>query len=222
MDAPVGHANFARLVPCNCKLDEQEERWRKEYTEMSSMDGLEDWSFEQFNPDVAGVREAYETSIEFAQNPDGWLYLAGGYGCGKTHLAAAIANYVLEHMRMRAVFLVVPDLLDHLRSTFAPNQEQTYDSRFNSIRNAGLLVLDDLGTENTTPWAKEKLFQLMNYRYNARRPTVITSNRNFDELDGRIASRISDTSICRTIVMDANDFRKYRGQASVRNKYRRR
>ena len=50
-------------------------------------------------------------------------------------------------------FIVVPDLLDHLRATFQPGSAVSYDERFNEVRRARLLVLDDLGTQNATPWA---------------------------------------------------------------------
>ena len=80
------------------------------------------------------------------------------------------------------------------------------------MRNASLLVLDDLGTENATPWATEKLFQIINYRYNQRRPTIITTNRDFDRMDPRIASRIKDTAICSHIFIDAKDYRERRGR----------
>lgn len=212
MDAAVGHPNFGRLVPCECKLTEQEERRNRENAELSSLEAFEDLTFEAFDAGIPGVRAAYEAAIEYAQNPDGWLFLLGGYGCGKTHLAAAVAHYVMAHQRMRSLFLVVPDLLDHLRATFAPDQASSYDSRFNAIRTADLLILDDLGTENTTPWASEKLFQIINFRYNQRRPTVISSNRNLDELDGRVASRLSDPRLCRAVVMTAGDYRVRRSK----------
>jgi len=55
-----------------------------------------------------------------------------------------------------------------------------------------LLVLDDLGTESATPWAREKLYQLLNFRYNAHLPTIITTAKPIDELDERIRTRILD------------------------------
>ncbi|MBM3121729.1 MAG: ATP-binding protein, partial [Chloroflexi bacterium] len=64
------------------------------------------------------------------------------------------------------------------------------------MRQARLLVLDDLGTQASTPWAVEKLYQLLNHRYNATLPTVITTNLSLDDLDARLRSRIIDTRLC--------------------------
>jgi DNA replication protein DnaC len=57
-------------------------------------------------------------------------------------------------------------------------------------------VLDDLGTQSATPWAREKLYQILNYRYETRLPTVITTSASLDELDPRIRSRIMDERVC--------------------------
>ena len=212
MDVPVGHPNFGRLIPCECKLEEREVKRRRDFAELSGLDILEDWTFTTFDPDVPRVRRAYEICLEYAQNPDGWLLLMGRYGCGKTHLAAAVANHVVDQQRLFPLFTVVPDLLDYLRATFAPNRTESYDERFNEVRNAGLLILDDLGTENSTPWATEKLFQIINHRYNQRKPTIITTNRDLDVLDPRIASRIKDAGICTHVYIEAGDYRERRSR----------
>ena len=86
----------------------------------------------------------------------------------------------------------MPDLLDYLRSAYAPDSKVSYDKVFDAVRPAPLLVLDDLGAHSTTPWAQEKLFQLLNLRYNAALPTVITSNLALEEQDPRIQSRMLD------------------------------
>jgi DNA replication protein DnaC len=119
----------------------------------------------------------------------------GGYGCGKTHLAAAIGNY-RKALGEEPIFVVVPDLLDHLRAAFNPNSPVSYDRRFEEVRTAPLLILDDLGTQSATPWAREKLYQILNYRYNARLPTVITTAQSLKEIDERVRSRMLDKRLC--------------------------
>ncbi len=208
MDVPLGDPAFGKPVPCQCREREWEDRRRLELRRFSSLDPFYEKTFDTFNPKVQGVREAYEAARRYATDPQGWLVLRGGYGCGKTHLAAAIANTHLaagEHV----FFSIVPDLLDHLRAAFAPGSEIRYDDMFERVREAGLLVLDDLGAENGTAWATEKLFQIINYRYNFRMPTVITTNnRLLSHLDERLASRLSDIGLVHTIVMEGQDFRK--------------
>jgi DNA replication protein DnaC len=90
---------------------------------------------------------------------------------------------------------VVPDFLDHLRSTFSPDSKISYDRYFEGVKNAPLLVLDDLGKQSTSSWANEKLYQIINHRYNAKLPTVITTNCSTDELGEAIAARLADTKI---------------------------
>ncbi len=57
--------------------------------------------------------------------------------------------------------MVVPDLLDHLRATFSPSSTVSLDRRFEEVRTTPLLILDDLGTQSATPWAREKLYQIV-------------------------------------------------------------
>ena len=68
-------------------------------------------------------------------------------------------------------------------------------------------MLDDLGTESATPWAREKLFQLLNHRYAARLPTVITTTSQIDEIEPRLHSRMLDTTRCTFFVITAPSFR---------------
>lgn len=150
---------------------------------------------------------AYNRARIFAEKAEGWLVLQGGFGCGKTHLAAAIANYRLQRGHP-VLFVVVPDLLDHLRATYRPTSEVAYDERFEQVRTAPLLILDDLGTQSTTPWAQEKLYQIVNYRYNERLPTVITSNCELKEIDLRLRSRLVDSELTTVVHIRAPDYRR--------------
>jgi DNA replication protein DnaC len=207
-DVPLGDPTFGKPVPCVCKEREMEARRRSELQAFSSLDPFTGKTFAAFDPAIPGLREAFDAARAFAADPQGWLVLSGPHGVGKTHLAAAIANVHLEAGNP-VFFSIVPDLLDHLRAAFAPTSEMPYDALFDRIREAGLLVLDDLGAENSTAWATEKLFQLINYRYNYRMPTVITTNtRLISQMDERIRSRLSDISLTRHCAIKAQDYRE--------------
>ena len=136
----------------------------------------------------------------------------GGFGSGKTHLAAAIANH-RAGLGDPPLFVMVPDLLDHLRATFSPGSSVAFDRRFDEIRTASLLVLDDLGTQSMTPWVREKLYQLFNYRYNAELPTVITTSDSLEEMDARIRSRLLDNRLCTRYGLDVPSYHARRFRA---------
>ena len=87
--------------------------------------------------------------------------------------------------------------------------------RFEEVRTAPLLVLDDLGAENASAWAREKLYQLFNYRYNARLPTVVTTAQPVDELDPRLRSRFLDVGRCTIFAIVAPGYQEGRRHRQV-------
>lgn len=219
LDVPVGHPDFGRLFPCTCRLDEIQTKRMASMRSVSNLESLGRYTFDSFSPEGHGLSPerrrnlslAYQSAKAYARNPEGWLLLIGGYGCGKTHLAAAIANDVLER-GITPLFVTVPDLLDHLRATFAPSSPEGYSERFQRVRDSRLLILDDLGTENASPWALEKLFQILNYRYMSRLPTVITTNQELERIDPRLRSRLADPELVEIVTILAPDYRLSGGE----------
>ena len=117
---------------------------------------------------------------------------------------------------------MVPDFLDHLRFTFSPESRVSYDQLFEEVKNALLLILDDFGEQSTTPWAQEKLYQVINYRYNARLATVITTRLALDEIDDPISSRFIDPRISMVFPIIAPDYRSDRRSSQrAKMEYRR-
>ncbi len=214
VDVPVDHPYFGKLIACprdhHLKNPARQETLRK----LGNLEAMADKTFTSFMvehtlwqpEEEVAVNSAYKAAAEFAQNPAGWLLFEGGYGAGKTHLSAAIANHRLEQGDS-VLFITTPDLLDHLRATYAPNSEEGYDQLFERVRNTRLLILDDLGTENPSAWAQEKLFQLFNHRSMFKLPTIITTNADVERLDGRIKSRLLDQALTRRITLNVADFR---------------
>jgi len=200
---PSGKPDYSRVIACRCtreKLDEERQASLQRYSNLGSLTRL---TFDNLDPEGKSsssanqeqFHRAYQAAKAFANQPEGWLILVGPSGCGKTHLAAAIANQRLSQGHP-AFFISVPDLLDHLRSAFNPNSEIAYDELFNQVRNAALLVLDDLGAQASTSWAKEKLDQLLNYRFNSRLPTVIVTIIPVEQLEDRMRTRLTDPELC--------------------------
>ena len=217
LDVPVDDPRYGQFQRCpNHPVDtdtDLQERLRR----YGNLEAYKDKSFGNFNTNpfdgrltvdaIRSLEIALKQTVDFAENPQGWIVYEGPYGCGKTHLAVAIANARLEQFGDRVLFITTPDLLDFLRTTFNPNAEISYDESFDRIRNIPLLVLDDLGVENPSGWAKEKLFQLLNYRYVNGLSTAITTNTTLDELDPRISSRMMGKEV-KHIQIKAPDYRK--------------
>jgi DNA replication protein DnaC len=214
-DVPVGHPNFGRLEICVCRQRDVSEQVREHLYSLSHLEELKELTFESFHPrgqiglgdkQANSLEMAFNQANHYARNLNGWLLLQVGYGCGKTHLAAAIANFAVE-MGVPTLFLTVPDLLDMLRFSY-DSEDTTFESRFNEIRNASLLVLDDFGTQNATGWAQEKLFQIINYRYINKLPLVITTNLSLDDIEARFRSRLSDRELVTDVRINAPDYRR--------------
>ena len=179
---------------------------------------LQRMTFDNFDPDGAlgynrqdreSLANALRAALNFAAGPDGWLLLTGDRGSGKTHLAVAIAEENLRQGR-QVLFAFVPTLLDHLRSTFSPNSSVGYDELFEQLNTAPLLILDDLGSEKSTQWAEEKLYQIVVHRHDSRLPTVITTVSTLEQLKEAkpdIHSRLVDHEVVKWFSITAPNFR---------------
>jgi len=197
-----------------CKVWTIEQKSPLEYQSSLNLELLRNMTFDNFEhkrlelplEQRQNLRQAFNLAVEFARSPEGWLTFQGINGCGKTHLAAAIANYQLAQGKP-VFFVVVPELLDHLRSTFSPDSKTSYDEFFEKLKETPLLILDDFGEQSATPWAQEKLYQLINYRYNARLPTVVTTCFSLDEIETRISSRMVDPKLSVVFNITAPDYR---------------
>lgn len=188
--------------------------------------------FRNYSPEE-GQKEAFEGARAFAKafiedkNDGTGLLLIGGVGSGKSHLAAAVVNAVLDYIpipdseaedaynlgypvgaRLYGVrFVPTVGLLEEIRASY-DNDENTQEL-MQQYKTAKLLVLDDLGAERPTEWVRERLFDIIDYRYNECLPVVITSNANIPELRQHLGDRLCDRirSMCKTFTVTAGSRR---------------
>ena len=197
----------------------------KEVTLETLPDGTEVKNVKTFHKavnkeDLHSLDKAFSAAVSYAEDPNGWLVLLGQSGCGKTHLAAAIANHRNAN-GYPVVIVDTADLLDYLRVTFNPNVAVSLDRRFEEIRSTPLLILDALGEQSSTPWAQEKLYQILNYRYNIKLPTLITTRLSLDEIGEThpvILTRLLDDRLCSIYLIDMPGYQLRNSRNSMADK----
>ena len=164
-------------------------------------------TFDSF--DTSLQRDAFEVCKDYAerfseiksQNRNS-LLLVGSFGTGKTHLASAIANHLIDK-GVVVKFGTWGSILDQIRDGFD-------DRVIRGLKTVKLLIIDDYGKDKSTEWNDAILFEVINSRYEANLPTVITTNLSGRDLMERVGqavySRMSETF--RGVKMDGEDFRK--------------
>lgn len=137
---------------------------------------------------VLQVTRSYAESFNFNAGPPSGLILKGDVGCGKTHLAVAILQHVLRKGYTGLYYNMV-DLLSEIRDTFNPNTAQSEHEFLDELNEPDLLVLDDLGAEKTTEFVNDRLYLIINRRYECCRPILVTTNLSMDELADKMGKR---------------------------------
>ena len=212
---PVGHPDFGKAFPCPHKVAEAATAQLLDLRLASGLALLSHMTFRNFMADGLGLspdkqrnlRRAYEVAGTFSENPHGWLLLKGGIGAGKTHLAAAIANARLIHDEP-ALFIVVPDLLDHLRATYAPGSAVTYDERFESIRTRPFSFLTILARTARLRGRKKNCSNssIIAITHNCLPSLLPTAN--WKKLICGCARGLADVTVCEIVHLQAPDFRQ--------------
>jgi DNA replication protein DnaC len=209
-----GEVDYSRTIECECR---REENRRLRILQLTKMCELPKWAngftFDNFKA-RPGLEKAYKLAKQLA-NGEGlkWLTLVGDVDVGKTHLAIAICREWLSR-GMPAKYAYVPLLLDELRRGYHMQGEDAFDYRFKIYCMVPLLILDDLGAENGTDWAREKLDTIVDTRVINGLAMVVTTNLGMDELPRRIASRLQRVTFGEVIYIDAKEYRIYKTKAT--------
>lgn len=176
---------------------------------------------EQIEPAPVRARLTVWPTVQPDERPG--LYLTGPVGSGKTHTAAAIVRHTWLRPFRQIVWANVPRLLDQWRDEISrpapaplvassdtePVGLISKGQTLEQLIDAPLTVLDDLGAERPTEWVRERLYVIINERYENERPLLVTSNLTLDRLaetvGPRVASRLAE--MCEQIGLAGRDRR---------------
>jgi DNA replication protein DnaC len=193
-----------RIVRKQCKCEQEEyERRRQEdenkqrqyrldrLKEYSMMDAhFEQCRFENFEIDKHNEK-LYKMALNYCERwPEmkeknlGFLFY-GPPGTGKTYIACCIANYLLERL-VPVIVISSIGILNRIKQTYNNYGKEGEVEIINSLRNASLLVLDDLGAEDDRGWAREKIYEIIDSRYRDGKPMICTTNLTKEQLRDKL------------------------------------
>ena len=183
--------NMIRFFYDECKksIKEEKQNQYKKYLHLYDMPkGLEDASFKNIYKDDKGrvpIIKYFKDFIEKyekKENPKG-LYLNGSFGSGKTYLISALFNEMAKK-GVQSIQVYYPELLRGLKASF----QTDYEERFQKIKTVPLLLLDDIGAENSSNWARDEILgPILQYRMENHLPTFFTSNLTLEELENSLS-----------------------------------
>lgn len=159
---------------------------------------------------------AYRLIREYPSVDRGLLFM-GTCGVGKTHLSVAVLRELIEKKGVPCLFYEFGSLLKEIQNSYNPVSQTSELKVLTPVIEAEVLVLDELGATKPTDWVRDTMMQVINTRYNERRLTIFTTNyrderdRSSEEtLEDRIGARLRSRlyEMCRTIVIDGEDYRR--------------
>ena len=118
------------------------------------------------------------------------IIMRGDTGLGKTHLSLAIASEVIKK-GFGVIYCSAPDILSKLeKEQFRKSYQQPEETVEDTLKECDLLILDDIGSEFSTAFTKNKIYNLINFRLSCNRPTIISTNLKFEELEQMYSQRL--------------------------------
>lgn len=143
---------------------------------------------------AANYVKNYET---FKEQGKGLYLYSETKGSGKTRMAISVGNALVKTKALSVRYSTTIDLLNEIKKTFSKDSDITESKLIDSIKKIDVLILDDIGVENSTPWVKTIFYSVLDGRMDNNKVTIFTSNLSVEELnyDDRLKSRIEKMAI---------------------------
>ena len=177
-----------QYVNCPYKVkDEKDNKYLKNVTVYKLNKEIKEASFKNVYKDDSSRLEAIKCLKKFYDeygkvDKIKGIYLYGNFGCGKTYLIAALFNE-LAKKNIKSTIIYFPEFLRSLKASFGSDDDD-YEERFNEVMYSDLLLLDDIGAEKVTDWARDEVLGvILQYRMEEHLPTFFTSNLSIEDLE---------------------------------------
>lgn len=215
---PVYLDNKPKLIRCLCMRPEDEQQRAAQLLEIDGLLGNErKITFEtidcgSYDDNRNPYREIYE-AIHHSHGPRGFFVMSGSPGSGKTTLMVAAINEA-RNLHYASLYVVLKEVLDHLREAYKPGAVVTYDGRWNLLTiGASVLAIDEFGFDNQSTWTMTQLEDLVDIRWRQRyeKLTIFATNLTRDQIamtSEKIASRLFGESTTK-LDLGKIDLRKY-------------
>lgn len=150
------------------------------------------------------VKNALAYAKGFHRGEEQGLLFRGAPGSGKTHIAVATLKVVIER-GFTGHYANFTNLLSLLRSSYDTASDLRESVLLEAVDHADLLVLDDVGAESVTDWTRDRLYLIINRRYENARPVLLTTNCDEADLEARVGARTAS----RLYEMSAGQFPQF-------------
>ena len=195
-----------RVPPCAaCKRENPEERLAR----LLELSGLEPVHLKMRLADLEpldGLEPALAAAQRFLDGDVRQLVLTGGPGRGKTHVAVGVLRECLERGEA-GLYVNVARFLDRLRFSYDDETDVSTADLMLPAMTWPVVVLDDVGAERQTEWAREKLYEIVDARYVNDLRTIACSNIDTYLWEPRVLSRLLDTQRSATVTLTTPDYR---------------
>jgi DNA replication protein DnaC len=183
------------------ELEQMEERsraWGRRIGQAGIPERFRDRSLDTFIATGEGQKHALEVCKRYAEHfqdvsrRGSCILMCGKPGTGKTHLAVGIGVHVLEKLRKTVLFTTVMRAVRMVKETYNKNSERTEAQAIAELVYPDLLILDEVGVQFGSDTEKLILFEVLNERYEKRKPTIFLSNKDLDGIKAFLGERVYD------------------------------